>query len=64
MPLPINKTERPVIWNAGDREIKWNNKTQQMEAYSRKKSPLLEKFDTVMGRLRVEFLVIYNQVKR
>jgi len=52
VPLPINKTERPVIWNAGDREIKWNNKTKQMEAYSHKKSPLLEKFDTVMGRLR------------
>ena len=54
MSLPIDKAERPVIWNAKDRVIKWNNKTKKMEAYNLKKSPLLEKFDTAMGRLRIE----------
>ena len=58
MSLPIDKAERPVIWNAKDRVIKWNNKTKNMEAYNLKKSPLLEKFDTAMGRLRIEVLVI------
>ena len=58
MPLPIDKTERPVIWNAWDREIKWNDKTKKMEAYSSKKSPMLEKLDTVLGRLRIEVLKV------
>ena len=63
MSLPIDKAERPVIWNAADRVIKWNNKTKKMEAYNLKKSPLLEKFDTAMGRLRIEVLVIKHCVK-